>query len=540
MPLASPFFWAALVFLASALDARAQSLDDFAVVPVDVATPSLTSTGKTDERAYTFRSASAYNGVMIRGYSDAQDVTGFIRFDGEAEWHPLSFLRGPRDVVFLAGYRSAVYRSGAGFVIRIASPAGTPVELLEAGTFDNRLDADRNPSDDRPAVEAGVAGQIVPPTLINRAAWGARPFIGTPEPLARPSYTRMSFHHAACCSAYTYEEGLAQLRSIQIFHQDVRGWSDIGYQFLMDQEGRVYQGRPFLDNRPNLDRPPQLAMGAHVGNANTGNIGVSVLGCYHPAEGPECEDMLSPAAYDSLITIFAYLSENYRVTTPNLLGHRDQGSTSCPGDNNYALLPGMRTDIDRLIAQGNAPIAFASLSASSDADGVVRLSGSFSEIIDVESFWIERDAGGQVTRIFSRSEATDFSASDPAVPEAGVVSYALYARSSTGREQRLSEQTVTVSAPAGYALHQAFPNPTPGEAVVRYYLAREGIVRLALYTTSGQQVRQLVDAFQEGERWYALPLSTAGLASGTYLYRITVEGFSGVDFDATRTLTVVR
>ncbi len=528
------------IALLCAAPATAQSLDDLDVMPVAVAAPGTTEAGKTTVRTYALHTAERFNGVMIRGYTESTEVSGAIRFEGESEWRPLTFLRGPRDVVFLAGYRDDTYRAGSGFTLRLQAEAGAPLEIEEAGVFDNRRDEDRQAPESAPRTVETTAGQIVPPTLINRSAWSARPFIGTPEPLANPTYTRMSFHHAACCSAYTYEEGLAQLKAIQIFHQDVRGWSDIGYQFLLDQEGRLYQGRPFLDNRPDLAQPPRLAMGAHVGNANTGNIGVSVLGCYHPAEGSACEDVLSPAAYDSLIAIFAYLSENYRVPAANLLGHRDQGDTSCPGDNNYALLPGIRTDIDRLIAEGNAPIAFASLTASADDEGVVQLSWDFSEVIDVSEVRIEREAGGRIVTVYRGPETTATTWSDATVPAAGEVIYRLIARSASGREQRLAEAPVAIGEPASYLLTQSFPNPTRNAASLRYYLPRDGFVRVSLYSATGERLLDLVDAYQDGERWYIASVDVAGLASGTYLYQMTVEGFAGVEFSTSRTLTVVR
>ena len=159
--------------------------------------------------------------------------------------------------------------------------------------------------------------------LIPRAAWGAESFRGTPIPLNRPDYVNITFHHTAGFGALTLEEGLQQVKNIQDFHQNGRGWSDIGYQFVMDRSGRLYQGRPFLNNGVPFEEGPPLAQGAHVGGHNTGNIGVSVLGCYHPPEGSSCRDQMTPAALDSLLTMFAYLVERYGAPPENIMGHRD-------------------------------------------------------------------------------------------------------------------------------------------------------------------------------------------------------------------------
>ena len=161
-------------------------------------------------------------------------------------------------------------------------------------------------------------------------------------------------HHAAGFSATTLNEGLEQVRRIQDFHQNGRGWSDIGYQFLLDRSGNLYQGRPFLDERADLADAPALALGAHVGGFNTGNIGVCMLGCYHPPEGPSCRQTIPPAALDSLVGVLAFLSERYGVPPDRIRGHRDFSATACPGDNNYRLLDDIRTRVQALIETGVA------------------------------------------------------------------------------------------------------------------------------------------------------------------------------------------
>ncbi len=180
----------------------------------------------------------------------------------------------------------------------------------------------------------------------------AEPFIGTPQPLANPSYNYMTFHHAAGFSATSLAEGLAQVKAIQDLHQNVRGWSDIGYQFVIDRGGRLYQGRPFLDASTTLEEVPRLALGAHVGGFNTGNIGICLLGCYHPPEGSFCQETITPEAYDKYVETMAFLSENYAVAPTSIRGHRDFSATACPGDNNYGLLPMLITDVENFVLSG--------------------------------------------------------------------------------------------------------------------------------------------------------------------------------------------
>ena len=129
------------------------------------------------------------------------------------------------------------------------------------------------------------------------------------------------------------EEGKDQVYWIQDFHQNGRGWNDIGYHFLVDRVGNIYQGRP------------ETVIGAHVGGANTGNIGVCLLGCYHPPE-VSCLQEITTESREAVVKLFSWISDTYGQSPSLLLGHRDYfGSTACPGDNVWIDLPRFRAEI---------------------------------------------------------------------------------------------------------------------------------------------------------------------------------------------------
>jgi hypothetical protein len=113
--------------------------------------------------------------------------------------------------------------------------------------------------------------------------------------------------------------------------------------------GNIYQGRP------------ETVLGAHVGGANTGNIGVCVLGCYHPPETSlPCYDEMTYATEKSLIHLYSWIADTYGVDPNVLKGHRDYfGTTSCPGDNVWPMLPQMRADIVLFIQFGQQPTRYA-------------------------------------------------------------------------------------------------------------------------------------------------------------------------------------
>ncbi|WP_246178596.1 N-acetylmuramoyl-L-alanine amidase [Actinomadura decatromicini] len=142
--------------------------------------------------------------------------------------------------------------------------------------------------------------------IISRAEWGAR------APRARSTVTwaeRSEF-------VVHYSEGptTQSVRSIQDFHMDDRNWADIGYNFLVDVDGRVYEGRGWL------------VVGAHAPGHNTSGIGVCMIGRDGDA---------TPAAKRSIRAVY---DEAVRRAGRSLrkLGHRDVYSTNCPGDQLYA------------------------------------------------------------------------------------------------------------------------------------------------------------------------------------------------------------
>ncbi|MBT6112542.1 MAG: T9SS type A sorting domain-containing protein [Candidatus Marinimicrobia bacterium] len=185
------------------------------------------------------------------------------------------------------------------------------------------------------------SGTVPKPVVISREDWGADPPDG--QYSNHPYYDKLTLHHAACCSAENIEEGLEQVKWIQYFHQNGRGWMDIGYHFLVDRAGNIYQGRP------------ETVLGAHVGGANTGNIGVCLLGCYHPPED-NCYQTMTDESRDALVKLYGWISDTYGQDPGALLGHRDYfGTTACPGNNVWNEIMIMRFEINDYIESTLGP-----------------------------------------------------------------------------------------------------------------------------------------------------------------------------------------
>jgi hypothetical protein len=120
---------------------------------------------------------------------------------------------------------------------------------------------------------------------------------------------------------------------IQRLHMELNGFADIGYHFVIDAEGIIYEGRPIT------------ARGAHTGGRNTGTIGVVLLGNFEELEP-------TPAQLESLEELGRCLRDTYVLT--HLAGHRDfqPGVTVCPGKNLAAYLPQLAEDLSLTFGTG--------------------------------------------------------------------------------------------------------------------------------------------------------------------------------------------
>jgi hypothetical protein len=171
-----------------------------------------------------------------------------------------------------------------------------------------------------PSLDAPLINAIAPRSLvIPRSEWGARnpdKVCGVPhEPY------RMSIHHTAGPTT-DGPDPAARLRQIQAYHIDSNGWCDIGYHFVVTQGGALYQG---ISN--------EARTGIHVGNQNTGNIGISLIGNFQ-------EQTVSTAQLNATAAMARWVSDTYNIALnrTNVKGHQEWPgqSTACPGNDMMA------------------------------------------------------------------------------------------------------------------------------------------------------------------------------------------------------------
>ena len=211
------------------------------------------------------------------------------------------------------------------------------------------------------------------PGVIPRSGWGADETIRF-DSLGEERWTRAFYplqklvvHHTA--GGNNDPNPAATVRAIYHFHAVTLGWGDIGYNYLIDEAGRVYEGRytreywngtfPTGDNEAG-----DVVESGHALHHNPGSMGIALLGNF-TTQAP------TAAARGSLVSMLAWASATHEIdptgtstyvnpatgttiTTPNITGHRDYQNTGCPGAALYVQLPSIRSAVAAEIS--NPPI----------------------------------------------------------------------------------------------------------------------------------------------------------------------------------------
>ena len=235
-----------------------------------------------------------------------------------------------------------------------AAPDGIHVSLIDPGT--SAADADPAGSVRSPNAASAAPAQ---PGIFTRAQWGADESLrsrnagcGTPDYAAT---VKVAFvHHTDGTNDYTAAQVPAIIRGIYAYHVLSNGWCDIGYNFLVDRFGQVWEGR-----YGGIDR---AVIGAQAGGFNSQSTGVALMGEFSSVTPPAVmvnalDNLLAwklslsyadPTGSTSLVSAggpdTAYPAGQV-VPLRVIAGHRDADQTSCPGQAAYNLLPGIRTDV---------------------------------------------------------------------------------------------------------------------------------------------------------------------------------------------------
>jgi N-acetylmuramoyl-L-alanine amidase/FG-GAP-like repeat len=178
------------------------------------------------------------------------------------------------------------------------------------------------------------------PKIYTRSQWGANERLreqGSP----RYGTVKAGFiHHTVNSNSYSSSQVPSLLRGIYAYHTQSRGWSDIGYNFLVDRFGRIWEGR--------YGGVTRAVVGAHTLGYNEYSFALSAIGNFDIKSPPTAVTSAYARLFAWKLSLYNIRADNLRVYVKNryfraISGHRDAGQTACPGRYLYAKLPAIRT-----------------------------------------------------------------------------------------------------------------------------------------------------------------------------------------------------
>ncbi|MGW0500459.1 N-acetylmuramoyl-L-alanine amidase [Streptomyces sp. NPDC003007] len=322
--------------------------------------------GDPHERSLAPRTTEPFSllGITWDDPHEALDGTAYVRTRTResgawSTWRPLETdVRTPeagpdRDRAGVRGSTQPLWTGPSdGVQVRVSGsrlPAGLRVELVDpeagSGTVHTSV---VGPEEVGPAAGPLAAER---PGVTSRSSWGADESLVKDPPTYTGDTQAMFVHHTAGTNDYTCSESASIVRGVFLYHVMSNGWNDIGYHFLVDKCGTVFEGRA-----GGIDKP---VLGAHTFGFNTATSSVSVLGEYSTAvtDAVVRESVAKVAAWklglyghDPAGTVVLTSGADngkyklgQKVRFSRISGHRDGYPTACPGQYLYDDLPEIRT-----------------------------------------------------------------------------------------------------------------------------------------------------------------------------------------------------
>ena len=228
-----------------------------------------------------------------------------------------------------------------------------------------------------------TAGVFPQPVVIARSGWGANESLRFDAsgkevwPAAFYPVQKVIVHHTA--TQNNDPDPASTLRSIYYYHAITQAWGDIGYNFLIDESGRIYEGRHSRfyaagESPTGADLNGNGVTAAHAQGYNSGTVGIALLGTLTNQDA-------TPAARSALEQLIAWVDSSHGIdpqgaslytnpvsglqaTFANIGGHRDVGATECPGGTFYATLPTLRSQVAALLSSTAPDFALAASPSS--------------------------------------------------------------------------------------------------------------------------------------------------------------------------------
>ncbi len=407
----------------------------------------------------------------------------------------------------------------------------TVTPFLEPKNRDREIQKIRKSSSEDVAVTA--SGYAIP-RYVDRRSWGASLALTNTASRTQTEVTHMFVHHSA--GQTNSSDFAAVVRSYYILHTQSNGWADIGYNWLVDGNGVVYQGRAFASNGF-ID-----VIGAHTGGSNTNSMGVCVIGHYTTV-------MPTQNALNSLMRVLAWKANDKEIDVRarnihpftgrnyhTISGHRDGSATECPGQRLYTYLPTLR---NRTHAFLNPPdISIVS------AEDTTTVTTRFTAEIAIKNFdtkiemFLEYGTDADQLTLSTDDIAVESSVDVQSVKVelVDLVPATLYHY----RIVAVNSDTFTVSqlrtfttasptsieeeqAPDAFLLEQNYPNPFNPTTSISFELPQSSNVRILIYNSQGQLIAVPADQSYSTGR-HSVSFEAGSIASGVLVYALEVDG----------------
>ncbi len=342
-----------------------------------------------------------------------------------------------------------------------------------------------------------------------------------------PTYTAVDHlivHHSA--GPNTSSDWAAVVRSFWDFHVNTNGWDDIGYNWLIDPDGKVYLGRG------------NDVLGAHYCGMNTGTMGVCVIGDF-------TDIIPTTDAQSKLVDLLAWkcctegidplgISEraNSGQVVVNIAGHRDGCSTACPGESFYPLLPNIRD-----------MVSFKIIAGCSGLPGATNLTAVLDDV-DAQLSWAD-NTEGESGYLLERSEndmenftlLATIDADVTTYPDPGLTlgsDYYYRIRAYTDMDTSAYSNVVLVSLNVSSTSQlfneqtvQLFPNPVASQLTVTINNPARGLMQASLLDVVGQQVLQQ-QTLDKNTDQAQFDFDLTDLPKGVYLLRMKMGEEQGL------------
>lgn len=238
-----------------------------------------------------------------------------------------------------------------------AATAAALTTLPLAGAPSFGPDPDPGERSPTPSVSPPSPAHALQPAIVARKEWGADPKLLDQKPRYADSVHAVVIHHTSHANDYDCSDSPYLVRDMYATHAVANDWGDLGYNFLVDKCGTIFEGR--------LGGVDRAVVGAHTVGLNRGTTGIAAIGTYAegvPVPKPLRKSLemlvawklgltgIAPVARARLVSTNSNsrFTKGSSVNVPTVIGHIEAYETNCPGDALVRLLPALRKEAARL------------------------------------------------------------------------------------------------------------------------------------------------------------------------------------------------